>query len=665
MKLNTYLGLFYSFCIAIFSYFLLVGFVIKSLPLIDYSKAINELLPYYQPYTYPQRDKIVAYIMAITLIPTLTSLYYLSGKIFFLKFNIKMASVTISILSVLSFSLVLFAFTITLFKSFLIVQGLEYVFSPDPFIYSRVFISLVMVGVLIASIIYFSSLLRKIPKINFPLTLIIIMMIVVTLFDRTFSEKDLFLEKIHQYQHTSVFIEPIYDIMKGRVILVNSDSQYGIFINYIPAIIFKLFPPLTFTRFLYLMMIYGVVYYIVAYFLLLKRFQNQIYAILGLIVLFSLHFYPALDRYTRPMMFPIRTILDLPFFLLILFVPLRKLSTQILVCLYLALAIFYNYETGLSLAFAYLLTHLLHNYGEKIIQTAHALFLFLLWIVVIGSIYSLYAKYISGSFPNWPNTFFYFRIFSQGLASGLNFPIIGLHLIPLTIYLIFIIRTVVKLFEGKNISAYFWETCLALYGLAIFSYYLSRFYILNLPVVSIPAIILSLILLRNIYQVPHESKFTLFSPYLILSTIVVFSIIYHSYRLSTIYKYDYWKGNHEESAKLYNDLTIAAAAFDKYEPNKKEAAVVSYFDTFVSLKANRLNSLPYNSVQNMITKTQLETILSYLDKTKPAFIYTDRDPQLETNLYQAVFAYIRKYYQIIDSIGYLDVWRYKTESQSN
>lgn len=612
---------------------------------------MNELLPYYQPYSFPQTSKLIAYLGALILIPLVTLLlYHVRKKITFF-------------LSIISFIFIPSTLAIIVYKTYQNIKNYSQIFTLDPVFFNKYFLILILSGVLFSIIIYFSlhfrtrvrNFIRSLDKIRFLLVVTSILMIVVTLYDRNFEEKDLFLEKIHQYQHTSVFVGPVFDLMKGRVILVNTDSQYGIFINVIPAIIFKLFPPLTFTRFFYLMILYGILYYLVAYFLLLKHLKSKVWAALGMILLFSLHFYPSLDRYTRPMMFPIRTVLDLPFFLLLLSLPVKRLTSQLLLSFYLAFAIFYNYETGLSLTAAYIFSQFLINIRNAIKPVVQNLYLILFWILLVGFFYSLYAKFVTGSFPNWSNAFFYFRIFSQGLAAGSDFPIIGLYLLPLSIYFFYLIKAIINTIKKKFSSSLFWETCLAVYGLSLFNYYLSRPYILNLPSVSIPAIILGLILLRNISNL--KPRFALFTPYLVLSFLISFSLVYYFYRISINYKHDYWKGNHLESAKLYDELKASAETIKKYEPNQKEVALVSYFDTFLGLKADKSNSLPFGTVQNVITIPQLKTILTYLNKTQPTYIYADIDPQLEINLYSEVYNYIRSNYKIVDTSAYLNVWR--------
>ena len=474
------------------------------------------------------------------------------------------------------------------------------------------------------------------------------------------DDKNVFIERTFQYVHSAVFIGPVHDILNGKVILVNTDSQYGILINYLPALIFKLVSPfmsLSFTSFFYLMIVYGIIYYIIAFILLKYRFHSPLWALIGLVTLFSLHFYLSLDRYIRPMVFPIRYLLDMPFFLILFSYSKGKtIKKSLVISIYLALAILYNYETGISLSVAFVFYEFLEscryspNLKTALKKSVITIIVLLSALLLTGSGYSIYAKYITGSFPDWSRALFYIRIFGLGFIAS-NSSLIGFYLFPLAIYLIFLTKILYSLFQKIYSDNFSWNGALTAYGLLIYIYYIERSYVLNVPVLSIPAIILGIILFKELY-----SKYRLFCPYLALGSFIVFSFIFYAYRFTNNYKFEYWKGDLSQSEAIYNKINDSAKTINYYQPSDKAVAVLSYVDTLLLLKAGKTNSLPYSATQNIFTASQVDNILKNIKTASPRYLFADFDPWLEINIYPSVFEYIHDNYRLVESIGIINVW---------
>lgn len=639
----TYLFYFYSFCISIVLYL----FVIKFIP-VPQTPPPHDLLPFYAPYILPQSHKLLAYILAVIIIPSLTIFFnhlahrYLKISNFLAYFSVALSSCVLL---------------------FILYKSNVFSFNFSPF-----FIVLTIIAFIYFLYWYFHphNFRIRFPKI---IPLFILALILITVFDRTMDEKDIFIGRTFQYVHSAVFIAPIFDILNGKVLLVDAVAQYGLLLNYIPSIIFKLIP-LTFTNFFYLMIAYAALYYLAIALLLKKIFSSTGWALIGLITLFSLHFYQTTDRFLRPMFFPIRYMLDMPFFLLLLFSDGKRRILRFLLPIYLSFAVFYNYETGTSLIIAYLLYKFLYTFTgseitslpKKIIYMSKHVLGILFSLFILATLYSAYALVATGKLPDFRFAIYYVSLYGSGFIAS-NGPQISFYLFTLIIYFVVIIRTFIKLSQKKLDRQNIFYASVAAYGLCLFIYYVERSFPPNLSAISIPAIILGVGLFEEITQIRLSGrndssieKIALFPGYIFLGGFILFAILYYPFRLATNYNFPYWQGDRTASQKLYDRLTDSASVINKYEPRVKSAAIISFYDTFIELASKKTNSLPYTSYQNVFTVSQAQEVLKYISTAKPKYIYSNSEGWPETAVYPAVFDFIRKNYRIVESRQLLDVW---------
>lgn len=669
-----YLSSFFSFLIAAALYILLL----KTLPISDQVSYVEDLLPYYKPYIVTHTPPLTLYYLAIIFIP-ITSVVLFSLIFKILQKVGKKREIFIAFLSVIAFVLPILSFILILSAGLSSISASRYVFEITPIIFTKIFIGLFFSGLFFLSLLYlfphicrlFSRITDKYGLGKLIINFVIIALIILTLSDRIMNEKYLFVNHPRQYVHSVVYISPIYDILSGKVILVDTDSQYGIFINYLPSLIFKYITPLSFTSFFYLLVLYGIIYYIIAYLLFKIRLQNSIWVFLGIITLFSFHFYSNIDRYALPMMFPIRTLLDLPFFLLLIIFGRRQSKRgNLLLSIFVAFSLFYNFEIGFPILAAYFFFLLLYGLKENHFRSISNIFYFLFKhllfvmasVLLIGLVYSLYAKFTTGYFPDWPRSFFYLMNLSR--STTIDKPNY-LFIIPLCIYLTILIRSIILLSQKRANFFPIWESSLSVYGLLILTNFISRGYILNLVSVVVPAIILGMILFRDIYLSVKNTdnhsnfaiKFLLFAPFMIFGFFVIFSLIYYPYRLATNNRYEYWIGDKEYSAKLYSQIEQAADVIKAHQAHTKKVVILSFVDTLLAMKAGKINIIPFSTSQNVITNGQEDLVLRSITSLKPQYIYADKKDSWLINIYPHIYQYLENNYQIMDSGQLIDIWK--------
>lgn len=491
------------------------------------------------------------------------------------------------------------------------------------------------------------------------------------------QEKRLNSPYLHQYVHTVALVAPIADVLKGRILYSQTDSQYGFLIVYLFAPLFRIIP-LTFTHFFYLIIVLGILYYFTVFFVLHRRF-GQPAAFLGLITLFSLHFYFTKDRYVRPMVFPLRYLFDMLFFLLLLYSRRKKtvwsyIFPPLLVCI----AILYNFESGIALAITYVMYEIISILQSLISDiekrsklkyflygVCRPIFLTCLFLTVSIGIFILLVFLSKEKLPNFSRALFYIRYLGKPLSSDL-FPI-DFYLFPFTIYLVFIARAAIATVKKIHSPHLAWETCLAVYGSLILSYYIQKGYLVNLVSLSIPAILLGFAGLKHLLKTKqhlHEKgnicqKTLLFAPYTILSAFVIFSFIYFPYRYFKNGAYDYWNKADTSSQKLYEQINSSVQTIKEYAPGSQEIALLSFYDTILALKSGKQNIFPYSSSQNVITYSQVFHILDTLKTKKPRVVFADTNDWLLSFKYTYQYHYLWDQYKKVFSDGLLDVWEIK------
>ncbi len=125
----------------------------------------------------------------------------------------------------------------------------------------------------------FQSLVNK-SSLKFIIDLIVVIVIVLLVFDPRFFFNDF------ARHHQNFFLGPANDVLHGKDVLINSYSQYGLFMPYVLAFIFRFhIVPMTYQGFtLFVSALYGL-YYLLIYYMLRKIIHSQWLAILSIAVI--------------------------------------------------------------------------------------------------------------------------------------------------------------------------------------------------------------------------------------------------------------------------------------------------------------------------------------------------------------------------------------------
>jgi len=329
---------------------------------------------------------------------------------------------------------------------------------------------------------------------------LVFLMLFVILFNPAFlyEVKDSF-GNVLTYHYNS-FIGPVHDVMLGKNILVDSYSNYGILMTHFLALIFK-FLPLTYGTLYIILMCVTIMYYLGMYFFLRYWLKSWFFALVGIFIALSLTVLRLDDKwlsyvqeiYTFPSMTPLRYFFDV-FVFWFLLVDLRKNYPLLRYAAYAlsAVAVFYNFEFGISLAiavFCYLVLRMIFYSGNA----KNRLTIFLKELI-------MFSAFLAGAFlfintfifvranqiPSWLTFIYHQKIQLLGFW-GLPLPVAGPYFFVLALYLIFVLVLIYQKLshiESKESPLY---GAIAVYGIMIFHYYLNRSHDNNLSVVILPA----------------------------------------------------------------------------------------------------------------------------------------------------------------------------------
>lgn len=655
---------------------------------------INKFIPCLRIFFNPSSHKKTAYFAGVVFIPLVASILYIFLKKFLSRVAEKLSPRYFIPAAVLMNILIVSIFFYLLYESILSFRTLAvWNVSLDPILFNRYF--LLTGGILLITCTSFlmlpaKTLLEKIVHLINGLSgriptvhtlsgkivrsvgyLLIVLLILVTVRDRNMREEYVFSN--WAYYHMGSFVRPVFEILRGKVTLVNSTSVYGIFVNYLPAAVFS-FIPLSYTNFFYLMVSYSLVYYCLIFVILNIRLKDYVWSVIGLIMVLSLHFYCILDSYTHPQVFPIRYILEAPVLLILLIHSQTKTEKlKFLLWFLTAFSFFYNFEIGISIVIgylAYVLLETIRSRGLDIIAIMKKTFTATLGITISGLlimfVYSLYAKLQSGVYPDWLNMFFSIFVFNNDGLAASDGPIISFYLFPVTVYLLMATTMIIRILTREFDQIRAWDGALTVYGILIFNYYIHKSYIPNLPVIYLPALILVIIHLKEIimyvirYKIHSTGNAPLYSlggPVFISVALAIFSIIYFPYRLINNKNYPFWDGLY--NSKYYYDENITdAQLIKKYTPDSKDAFILSYFDAYLPLVSDRTNSMLYNSNMSVVTVKQLEEIKNNLMIMQPKYIFVENNsPSPLKNCYGNVFQYINDNYHTVESTYLMNVMK--------
>ncbi len=499
------------------------------------------------------------------------------------------------------------------------------------------------------------------------------------------------------YYHHNFIIAPINDLFHGKHLLVDTFSQYGTLFAFVLYKIFQLFIPFSYMNLYLLFMIFTMIYFAFLYFFLVFLTKNKLqslvglYFIIGINTLFNYQTYPYSENYVWPGGTVLRYFFDIPvFFLILKNTYLRSERLLWIISGLVAFSILYNYETGLSLAMAFVALTLFTSFAipskkilEKFLFFIKTLIPLCLFSILFPGLFSLYTYVISGTWPHWSLFTKYVTLAHEGL-SNISTPLIGWHLVYLLLYFLTLVVVIQEISRKKNATP--WKNTvlasLAVYGLFLMNYYMGRSVNSNLTVVSIPGGILLFALLHEVSVSRHESK-NLIRAILIPIIIVVCALTtyylgkrlsYRWFSINEVWKAKKYLGNrgfvmvnyNEEGNITANNLLASVAEIKKLTEGSEKILLFSRYNTVILVMSEKTNILPLPVLEQVYYKHEVEEIKKSLAtmKHKQAFMFVDTEDTLipTPGSFQPahdMFIAVRPYYEFYKHVGILDVYRLK------
>jgi len=313
------------------------------------------------------------------------------------------------------------------------------------------------------------------------------------------------------FHHLDTFAaSPAWAFAKGNILNVDSCSQYGFGMPVIVAFLSKTLGSVSYENILLALIALTIVYLTLSYAFLRLWFRSVGLALLGVFFILKFQMFnnstadPIIWRY--PSTTVVRYFFDIPFFILIL-MHLRKFSDWFLVCagIWCGAAVYYLTDSGIYLTATYY-AYLFLLLTVPATRSAFWLKEKIPMNVVCGSLPLVSAVFLFWLFAGtnvftvifWDNLLNYVRLFQGGWGAlpissfvqaekFLNF-FMGMGMCA--VYLMTVIFTGGMCYLKKWDRQYFLAILIALYGLAIFHYYIARSSPDSIPVVSIPCLLL-------------------------------------------------------------------------------------------------------------------------------------------------------------------------------
>lgn len=549
----------------------------------------------------------------------------------------------------------------------------------------------------------FSKKLERISKkiYTLPLSNILVFFLIIFLtydpkFKYSFEKLSLFgYESYYQFHHVTFFIIPVFELLKGKTLLINVSSLYGVVMTYLETLIFKIIG-LSYSKFVLFDMVVTIAY-IWIFFLIIKKVTKSFWlALLGTIIYIRLAVFrdlpSSMEIYVLPSTTPIRNFFDIIIFYLIwdYFQHKNTLKKLILMSSLVIFAFFYGFDFGLMMAVSFIMTlgydiFLSIFYKEKTVKIISKINRYSLSIlapaVVFGILIIGYTFFRSGIFPDLGQYFFSLSA-NAGHLNGRSLPqVIGWHYLPLGIYLIGFYYVFYQVLVKKQRSFQSW-VYLIIYGMISFTYYINLSEPNHLFSIMAPAVIIFILLLSAVINDLSALKK---SP-LLLSVILVavFFVgvawaIFNSspsfmelaaakiaYRYSPITdKYYYWS---DPGTDFYlqddngRNFELAVEKIKIYSKNNQQVVIISRYAPLLHIMSGKTSLIDHPNVENDIyTVEEFNTALMKIKTLKPQFVFVHSADysQWYSDTMNVLWNKIKENYTLKEHAGVIDVYQLK------
>jgi hypothetical protein len=544
------------------------------------------------------------------------------------------------------------------------------------------------------------------PRVPVFSTSIILFGLAVLLTNFSYAAFYLFFVNFHHFNYIT---GPLNDLLNGKVLLVNSKTQYGFLNIFLASWLFR--GPLYFSHpnVHFLSMILTFVEYAAYYLTLRILTRSTLWSLVGILFTVSVHYYGSF-----PELFPS----ELPLWpgntwrfsfaavasLAILNWLNRRTRTSFVVSQALvAMALFWQFESGICLVGAYLaclVSECLWVEERSSVSSAKTLGLRMLSLlafmaaIVIG--YSIYTYGAVGKFPDWTMLTHYARVFNNGLLQGEGIPARLQWYWPIGLYGVLLIAIFGWAYLGWNFRArnLSYLVCTLVYGFGIFRYYLGYANFNWRPIaVVVPACIVFTYLAQQVFEGFPRAKGGSRIAMAVLGVAIVAIFSCHAYNV-VHWTYALGKNRWTNLKELSNpqsnvpprnrliayeattattplaDLVSTIENIKHYVPEGQPIALIAYHDHPILMQANRVNLADaWYLSHDIYFRTEMDQ-LEKLFETSAEYLFVEKDllrdsPELLNKLegktaignLLALFMRLRDSFRFEADIGVLYVYK--------
>lgn len=465
------------------------------------------------------------------------------------------------------------------------------------------------------------------------------------------------------------FAGPVNDVLGGKTLLVDVNSQYGMLLVYVLAQIFKVIP-LTYTNMFWLnytVMVAG--YYLI--YLIMRKWLGWV-AVIGISLIMLHHYF---GQSVSPLLYTQQTFIRWGWWLL-LFICIHKKISLLIEFIIVSFSLFWAFDSGMYVLLAYLVFSIVRIYLscpnwtvriKKVIFTGVGL---LVTLTVYFILISFFTRIRAGVWPNWRMGSNMAGEFTGGFGL-LPMPAIGPYIIVLTLYLAVFTYIIFQLLLkrhklSKERTA---DLCLisyiTAYGISLFIYYTGRSTNGNLLTVTIPFFVVLCWALTRFKKNIIDNKNKLFIGglaffFLISSGVSTTAALVN---LKNIYlrrdRLIPLGFDDIETAPLHKQSIAAISAYlDAKDGKTRKVAIVSTWDGFFLVKTKSVNIIDSNHLENFIKYSQLTDLANQVRDRSPEIMFVDNVNVWNVwEMVPTILASLQDKYHFEKNVGYLDIWR--------
>ncbi len=461
--------------------------------------------------------------------------------------------------------------------------------------------------------------------------------------------------------HYSFFLGPINDILHGKIQLVSTESQYGILLTSFLGFVYQHIAPLSLTSFYAITMGITMLYYGMLYYILRIVLDSKWYAFLGICLAYSIHILainghkPPFEAYIFPSVTPLRFIFDIPlFFCIYQYAKTRNILFAYAGSCLSAVALFYNFEIGISLLVSFVLSILFvswqhtHQWKQACGIAMKPLVVCLMVISILFVSFSCITFIKSGVWPDWIRWYYFAQLYASGFGALPIVRIIAPYQVLLAVYAVNVYWIILEVVFRRIQQDTALRLGLTIYGLLIFHYYLNRSHTNNLFVVSIPAAMLLILLLARVARITVDQIQNLnkgqkmfyrllkwgmasFITLCIIIQVPNFFLVlanryFNPYRHTPSYQW-------HMRASTFSEPYVNPAPFEEARDaikiatrNHNTIPILSRYDFLYHFMSGTANTVNFYNLENQVrTWSDLQKIINEIKRENPPYLFYDHN----------------------------------------